>query len=56
MTWQTCPKGHDLTIEDAWLYGASGNRECRECALARNPNRSKRIHGWDTALGSKFTT
>jgi hypothetical protein len=26
-----CPKGHDLTGEDAFIYDKGGNRACRMC-------------------------
>jgi hypothetical protein len=32
-----CTKGHDLSLPDAWMYRSGGNRECRECAVARLP-------------------
>lgn len=27
-----CQKGHDLTVEEAYVYSPSGIRVCRECA------------------------
>lgn len=43
MIWETCVKGHDLTAEDAWLYRASGIRECRQCVLEDKSRKRHRI-------------
>ena len=26
-----CANGHDLTVEDAYIYNSGGTRACREC-------------------------
>lgn len=38
-----CEKGHDLTVEDAWLYDNGGNRKCRACAYESNPKRREKV-------------
>lgn len=41
-----CQKGHDLTVEDAYLYGNRGERECRACALSKKrPARRTEVYG-----------
>ena len=32
---EVCGNGHDLTVEDAFVYSASGNRSCRQCAQVK---------------------
>ena len=32
---EVCGSGHDLTVEDAFVYSASGARSCRECAQVK---------------------
>ena len=31
---QTCANGHDLTVEDAFVYSSTGLRSCRACLQA----------------------
>lgn len=38
----TCAQGHDLTVEDAYLYSANGVRECRLCATANGTMKAKK--------------
>lgn len=37
-----CAKGHDLTIQDAYLYSSNGHRQCRECAKANGGGNIKK--------------
>ncbi len=30
--WATCTEGHDLRVEEAFIYRSSNYRECRMCA------------------------
>ena len=38
---QTCANGHDLTVQHAFVFSASGLRSCRLCSEATS-NRRKR--------------
>jgi len=31
---QQCANGHDLTVEDAFIYSSTGLRSCRACLQA----------------------
>ena len=31
---QQCANGHDLTVEDAFVYSSTGLRSCRQCLQA----------------------
>jgi hypothetical protein len=35
MAWTTCTEGHDLTVEDAYVFIQGNNRMCRVCHRAR---------------------
>jgi hypothetical protein len=50
----TCQKGHDLTAENAYLYTASGLRECRLCAIDHGKGKPKRKIRFE--LGAKWTS
>lgn len=41
MIWKECSKGHDLTVEDAWIYRSSGMRDCRQCVTPNSKKRGK---------------
>lgn len=34
-----CPKGHDLTVEGAYIYSSNGLRSCKECAVTLKKKR-----------------
>lgn len=36
-----CSAGHDLTLPNAYIYGANGNRLCRTCVMANGHKRGK---------------
>ena len=40
-----CPKGHDVTGEDAYIYGPGGNRKCRICVSEENRKPRREIRG-----------
>lgn len=35
MAWTTCPEGHDLTVEQAYIIIQGNNRVCRTCHLSK---------------------
>jgi len=41
-----CDRGHDLSVEGAWLYASNGVRTCRECA-----RQAKARKGPNTKIG-----
>lgn len=41
----TCIKGHDLTVQGAFLYDARGHRVCRVCAADQKKSRSSNKRG-----------
>lgn len=36
-----CAAGHDLTLPDAYIHLANGNRDCRQCIVATKGKRPK---------------
>jgi hypothetical protein len=36
---EVCGNGHDLTVEDAFVYSARGFRACRECVQPKKKQR-----------------
>ncbi len=42
-----CEKGHDLTVPNAHIYDASGNRKCRACVTesSGSKRREKATYG-----------
>ena len=39
---QTCSRGHDMTLPDAWRLRGDGHRYCRECQRERNRENMRR--------------
>ncbi len=47
-----CAKGHDLTVEDAYLFSANGHRSCKQCAIdAKNPRKKRQRFAMEPAGG-----
>lgn len=45
-----CAKGHDLTVEDAYLFSANGHRSCKQCAIdAKNPRKKRQRFAMEPA-------
>ena len=47
--WTSCGKGHDLTVEDAFVYGMTGNRRCRVCVqeeTGKRPPKQPKLDTW----------
>lgn len=39
---KTCPKGHDTTFEEHFIYDALNRRVCRKCAQEQKTQRKAR--------------
>ena len=45
MMWTTCGSGHDLTVDNAYVYTGNGTRQCRECASSTASRKQLRLKG-----------
>ena len=48
----TCANGHDLTVDNAFIYKSNGSRECRECnPKVQKTRRKQRLGTWTEKMG-----